>query len=60
MYIYITGTQQKDKYSLEVLNKKISVKLDDEDVKIIRKIIFGEIKEGKRYDKWRIQKIIFK
>ena len=60
MYIYITGTQQKDKYSLEVLNKKISVKLDDEDVKIIRKIIFGEIKEWKRYDKWRIQKIIFK
>ena len=44
MDIYISGTQQKDKYSLEVLNKKITVKLNNEDVKIIRKIIFGENK----------------
>lgn len=47
MNIYEIGTKTQDNTSIEKFDKKILIKLDDDDVKIIRKIIFGENKEEK-------------
>ena len=47
MNIYEIAKKEMDNTSIEKFDKKILIKLDDEDVKMIRKILFGENKEEK-------------